>query len=124
MTNKHNKILGNFGEDAACNYLRNKGYSIVKQNYRCRAGEIDIIARNDNCLTFVEVKTRQNSDFGYPSEAVDFRKLKKIQRVVEHYLSNNDWIGDIRVDVVEVFGTLELGRFLVTQINHIENVVN
>ena len=124
MTNKHNKILGNFGEDAACNYLKNKGYTIVKRNFRCRMGEIDIIAKIENCLIFIEVKTRKSSEFGEPSEAVDFRKIEKIKRVIEFYLSTADWNGDIRVDVVEVYGKLERGRFLMTEINHIENVVN
>jgi len=122
--NKHNKILGNFGEDAACNHLKNKGYNIIKRNYRCRTGEVDIIAKNNNCLVFVEVKTRRNSEFGAPSEAVDYRKIQKIGRVVNYYLMSAKWDGDIRVDVVEVYGKLELGRFFVSEINHIENVVN
>jgi len=124
MTNKHNKILGNFGEDAACNYLKNKGYTIVARNYSIRGGEIDIIAQSNNCLTFVEVKTRQTADFGVPAEAVDYRKIEKIRHVIEHYLSTADYNGDIRADVVEVYGTLELGRFLVSEINHIENIIS
>jgi len=124
MKNLHNKILGNFGEDAAAQHLCDKGYTIVAQNFRIRTAEIDIIAQLDNCLTFIEVKTRQSADFGTPAEAVNARKRQKIELAVNHYLAENDWNGDIRVDVVEVYGTLERGRFLVNEINHIENVVN
>jgi len=124
MTNKHNKILGNFGEDAVCDYLKDKGYKIVKRNFRCRQGEVDIIVENNDCLIFVEVKTRKNSEFGEPAEAVDFRKIQKITKVIQYYLMYNDWIGDVRVDVVEVIGNIKLGRFNVDSINHIKNVVN
>ena len=124
MKNMHNKNLGDFGEDAACNYLKNKGYNIIKRNFSCRGGEVDIISKIRNCLVFVEVKTRQNSDFGAPSEAVDFRKIEKIKRVVEHYLLTLKWDGDIRIDVIEVYAKYQFGRFLVGEINHIEHVVS
>jgi len=127
MKNMHNKTLGNFGEDAAEKYLKENGYDIIARNYRCRGGEVDIIVKKDDCLVFVEVKTRKNSEFGAPAEAVDFWKIQKIEMVANFYLSNrtkNPWIGDVRIDVIEVFGKLELGRFYVENINHIENVVN
>ena len=124
LVNKHNKILGNFGEDAACRHLENKDYDIIARNYRFRGGEIDIIAERDNTLVFVEVKTRQTSEFGEPAEAVDLRKLEKIALVVEFYLANNDWSGEVRVDVIEVFGKLERGRFMMSDINHIENIIS
>lgn len=64
--------LGKKGEDAACTYLERKGYVICRRNYRCRYGEIDIIAAKGGELSFVEVKTRRNLNFGLPRLAVTY----------------------------------------------------
>ena len=82
--------LGRLGEDKATEYLRNLGYEIIARNYRCKSGEIDIIARDIGCLVFTEVKSRRNTLFSAPSEAVDIRKQRKI-------------INSCRFDVVEVY---------------------
>jgi len=124
MTNKYNKILGKFGEDAACEYLKSKNHTIVARNFRCPQGEVDIISRFGDCLTFIEVKTRKNSEFGEPAEAVDFRKVEKIIKVIDFYLASNEWTGDIKIDVIEVIGNVEFGRFFVESINHIEDIMN
>ena len=70
----------------AAAYLRKNGYQILEQNFRCRQGEIDLIAWDGSYLVFIEVKYRSSSKDGDPLEAVDRRKKKKIIRVAEYYL--------------------------------------
>lgn len=64
--NANNKIIGAKGEEEVCKYLIRKGYTIIDRNFRCKQGEIDIIASKLNELIFIEVKTRRNIQFGYP----------------------------------------------------------
>ena len=94
---------GRTGEELAVCYLKNQGYTIVERNYRMRIGEIDIIARDGECLVFIEVKTRRSSRFGSPFEAVDFRKQQQISRVALAFMIQNQ-CGEVpvRFDVVGV----------------------
>jgi putative endonuclease len=78
--------LGQSGETAACTALARAGYAIVAQRYRCRAGEIDIIATDGPTLAFIEVKTRLGADYGSPAEAVTAAKRHHIQLVAQDYL--------------------------------------
>ncbi len=78
--------LGQWGEEQAAGYLERKGFRILMRNYRCRAGEIDIIAANKKYLIFVEVKTRRSTFFGAPQEAVNQRKQQQIIRASQWYL--------------------------------------
>lgn len=78
--------LGERGETAACGFLKGRGYEILKKNYKCKLGEIDVIARRRGRLAFVEIKTRTNARFGAPQEAVDLRKQTKIFKVAQWYL--------------------------------------
>lgn len=78
--------LGKIGEDMAAAILERKGYRILQRNYRCRYGEIDIIADHYGGLCFVEVKTRQGFHYGRPCEAVTAEKKKHIRRTARHYL--------------------------------------
>ncbi len=80
------KSLGARGEDMAVDFLKKKGYTILCRNYRCRSGEIDIVARKKKTLCFVEVKTRRTRNFGPPQEAVTQRKQYKIGRVAQDFL--------------------------------------
>ena len=74
------RVFGQIGENAAADVLRAKGYRILRQNYRCRYGEIDIIAERGGDVSFVEVKTRQSFRFGRPCEAVTDEKKKHMRR--------------------------------------------
>jgi len=117
------RIIGNRGEDEAVRYLISKGYKIIKRNYSCKFGEIDIIARQKNTLIFVEVKTRKNNYFGEPQEFVDYRKLERINMAMDFFI-NNYKIGDnynLRIDVIEIIFNEANGRF---EINHIEDFDN
>ncbi len=78
--------LGDRGEMAACEFLRSEGYQVLEKNYKCKLGEIDLIARRDGRLAFIEIKTRTSDRFGMPQEAVDLKKQKKILNLAQWYL--------------------------------------
>lgn len=95
--------LGKQGERAAAEYLIRKGYRIIKFNYRCRVGEIDIVAVKDEILVFCEVKTRTGNSFGSPAEAVTREKLIHIKKAAEWFLASGNWYRyQPRVDVIEI----------------------
>lgn len=79
--------MGKKGEAQARKHLKKQGYRILEQNYRCRFGEVDLIAEHDGCLVFVEVKTRSGLAFGRPSEAVTRHKQQQISKVALDYMS-------------------------------------
>ncbi len=94
---------GKRGEDLAAAYLAETGFRIVERNYRCRFGEIDIVAEEGKTLVFVEVKSRRSAAYGGPLLAVDARKQGKISRVSLHYLAErNACHRPARFDVVAV----------------------
>ncbi|UGT42138.1 YraN family protein [Nocardia yamanashiensis] len=100
----HNLALGAHGEDLAAAYLRDAGMEIVARNWRCRYGELDLIARAPDGLTvFVEVKTRSGLGFGQPAEAVTFLKQQRIRRLAVVWLNeqHGPWLR-VRFDVVSV----------------------
>ncbi|MDD6736278.1 MAG: YraN family protein [Clostridiales bacterium] len=113
------KEIGDFGEKAACRYLKRRGMEIVERNFRTRSGEIDIIAKDGSATVFVEVKTRRTKDFGNPGEFVDYRKQEKIMKTAVYYLGRDDV--EMRFDVIEVLYRVRLGKPWVSEINHIEN---
>ena len=76
MYEKHE--IGKLGEDIACKYLLQQNYKIIERNFLCKQGEIDIIARDEKYLVFIEVKTRSNVLYGKPIDAVDRTKEKHI----------------------------------------------
>jgi putative endonuclease len=81
------KQLGESGEEIALRFLKKRRFKIVAQNYRCKFGEVDIIARDpDNILTFIEVKTRSSRTHGTPQEAVNTRKQAQISRVALEFI--------------------------------------
>jgi putative endonuclease len=95
--------FGKWGEDKAAEYLTKQGYAIIERNYRCRFGEIDIIAVKEGALTFVEVKTRANLKFGRPAASVTKTKQNKIHSTGFHYLSScNIKYRGFYFDVIEV----------------------
>lgn len=100
MINKRH--LGNEGETRAVEHLQRAEYRILERNYRCRIGEIDIVAQKDGYLVFVEVKYRLDENKGSPGEAIDFRKQKVISKVAKHYLMTHGYTMEMscRFDVV------------------------
>jgi len=82
----YQKQLGKIGEQRAVDYLKNNGFTIVKKNFRAYTGEIDIIAKKQNCLYFIEVKTRSNLKKGQPWEAVNKIKIYHIKKTANYFL--------------------------------------
>lgn len=98
-------VLGQTGEELAARYLLLNGYKILHRNFRCRIGEIDIIATREDVLTFVEVKTRYSVVAGNPAEAVTFNKQQKIRRVAQYYMLVEGLLENMPVisfDVIEI----------------------
>lgn len=96
------RMLGGIYEEAAARYLTEKGLSILEKNYRCPAGEIDLIARDGEYYVFIEVKYRTDEGAGDPLEAVDRRKQRTVSRVARDYLIRRVKSVDVpcRFDVV------------------------
>ncbi|MCG7382579.1 YraN family protein [Paenibacillus sp. ACRRY] len=111
---------GRLGEEAACRWLREQGYQIIEQNWRCRRGEIDIIASHGDLLVFVEVRSRSGAgNYGTPQESVDIRKMQQVRSTAAVYLQKfREKELQIRFDVAAVI--LDAAGQIVT-IEHIEN---
>ena len=93
---------GGMGERLTAEFLRKNGFSIIKRNYHCRYGEIDIIAENKEYIIFTEVKTRREDSLVSPVEAVDFRKQRRIILTAEDFLTKYETALQPRFDVAEV----------------------
>ena len=101
--NFNKKQTGNAGEDLACEVLRRQGYRIIWRNYRCRYGEIDIIALRDGRILFAEVKTRLSDGFGHGRESVGWEKQNRIRRAAQFFLAGTRldyW--DVQFQVIEI----------------------
>ncbi len=97
------KKLGEAGESKAAMYLDSHGFQILERNYRCRFGEIDIIAMEGSTLCFMEVKTRSSTAYGMPSQAVIKKKEQRIQKSAQIYLRRCPVAyREIRIDIIEV----------------------
>ena len=112
----HRQSLGRRGEDLACAELEKRGYVIVDRRFRTRCGELDIVAREEGVLVFIEVRARSNGNFGTPFESVTWKKRLRLTRMAVSYL----WLKQLagvacRFDVVSIFEhqgtqTIELVR--------------
>ena len=112
--------LGRWGEDAAAEYLQSRGYTIAARNVRTPHGELDIVARKDDLLLFVEVKTRSSHSFAYPEDSVTRRKQMHLLSAAEYYLdlepgSSETWQFDVLA--------IERGSDGKPVITHFENVI-
>ena len=97
------KSLGRRGEDLAAKELERRGYRIVERRWRCRLGEIDLVAKDGDILVVVEVKARSRSDYGPAIDAVDARKRRKLVQLAEIYLKSRRLKKiSVRFDVVGV----------------------
>lgn len=111
------KCLGNLGEKTATSYLKTLNYTILESNYRTRQAEIDIIAKDDDTLCFIEVKTRRSSKKGLAKESITMTKQKKIILGARGYLAAKKIINTkVRFDVVEVYQ--KDGRLTANLIKH------
>jgi putative endonuclease len=96
--------VGSRYEDTASRFLREQGYIILEKNFRCKIGEIDIIGKSEGYLCFIEVKYRSSSEYGFPSEAVDNRKRRKIVHTALSYMNYRKFPPDTpcRFDIVVI----------------------
>lgn len=106
--------LGKAGESLAAEYLQQKGYRILCRNYWCKVGEIDVIAQKDDCVHFVEVKTRSSEYYGRPAESITQNKMRRMRAAASAYMKSAVGMPGLgrrmQIDVIEV------------QIAHTENV--
>ena len=96
--------LGKRGEEEAAKFLAKKGFYIMHRNWRCGKLELDIVARDGGEIVFVEVKTRRNTNFGHPDDAIDDRKIRRIVSAAGAYVRYYSIDLPIRYDVVSVIG--------------------
>ncbi len=113
---------GALGERIACDFLGKNGYEILENNYRCPEGEIDIIAKQEDTLVFVEVRTKRSRLFGSPEESITPAKREKLRTLAQYYRQEHENLPlNWRIDVVAI----EMEKSCkVTRIEIIENAVD
>ena len=116
-----NKEKGKFGELAAEMYLVRKGLKVLTKNYHSRYGEIDIIASNEDCIVFVEVKLRKRRCFCSGREAVSSSKKKRILKTALVFLSEAKGEFNTRFDIIEIQNTENINGGAINDIVHLEN---
>jgi putative endonuclease len=122
MTVSHKQALGRWGEAQAAEYLSQRGYHILERNVRTPYGELDLVARQEAVLVFVEVKTRSSAAFGLPEAAVTPRKQAHLLAAAQAYLQAHPNLqGDWRVDVIAV---QRPPRGKAPEITHFENALH
>ena len=115
----HNAELGRRGEQLAVDHLEARGMAVVERNWRCRLGEIDIVARDGGDLVFIEVKTRSNGDYGHPFEAITPIKLARLRRLAIAWCESSEAsAARIRIDAVAVLVPAESPAL----IEHLEGI--
>ena len=114
-----NKDIGALGEEISETHLKSLGYRILDKNFKCKCGEIDLIAMHKDYICFIEVKTRYGIDFGIPAESVTSYKQRKIYKTAQVYILKKNIINtNFRFDVLEVMLNRANNDFLV---NHIKD---
>ena len=125
MSKHHNKKKGDQAEAAAALFLRAQGFHLIDTNFRWKAGEVDIIAKDsaDGYLVFIEVKYRATEQYGTPSAAVGARKIHKIRQTAQAYLHYKK-LGDVdvRFDIIELMDCYEYSNVAEYKINHLRSV--
>ncbi len=98
---QHNE-LGKKGEQLAVDFLLKNGYKIIERNYRFDKAEVDIIAKKENILAVIEVKTRSTTDFGNPQDFVKPKQIKNLVKAVDEYINENDLDLEVRFDIIAI----------------------
>lgn len=98
---QHNE-LGKKGEQLAVDFLLKNNYNIIERNYRFEKAEVDIIAKKDEILAIVEVKTRSTTDFGNPQDFVKPKQIKNLVKAVDEYVTENDLDVEVRFDIIAI----------------------
>lgn len=114
------KILGDWGEKKARDYLLGKGYSFLEANWRNRYGEIDLIMLDQGIIVFIEVRTKRENGYGLGFESINLKKQKQLIKMANAFLlSSNWWEYSVRFDVISI-DKIEG----VYKLKHLKNVLN
>lgn len=113
-----NQWLGRYGEDRACEYLERLGYQLLERNFRCREGELDIVAQEGKVIVFVEVKTRSSNSAGHPFEAITNSKQARIRRLAAEWCQRYQ-VSQVQVRIDAIAVMLRGGR---VAIEHLKQV--
>lgn len=112
-------VVGRYGEQLAVDHLERLGLEVLERNWRCDAGELDVVAVDGGCLVVVEVKTRRSLDYGHPADAVTAVKLARLRRLAARWLHESTRSFDhVRIDVVAVLWP----RTGISQLQHLRGV--
>ena len=112
---QHNE-LGKKGEQLAVNYLLRQRYEIIERNYRFDKAEVDIIAKKEDTLAIIEVKTRSTTDFGNPQDFVKPKQIQRLVKAVDEYVTVNGLDVEVRFDIIAI---VKKGKAY--DIEHLEN---
>ena len=116
---RQRQSIGRHGEELAQKYLRQKHYKIVEKNFRCKSGELDIIAKEKNVVVFVEVRTKTSTRYGPAYNSVTYSKQKQVKRVAQFYISKYNLVNtQFRFDVIGITLTPQTGEY---HLDHIQN---
>jgi putative endonuclease len=113
----HNE-LGKWGEAIAAEFVEKKGYDIIERDWKSGHHDLDIIARDEDTLVIIEVKTRHNRLFGNPEEAIDYKKRQSLQSAINHYVKSHYVNAPVRFDIISIVGTIGS----TPEIDHIKDV--
>ncbi|NNC49569.1 MAG: endonuclease [Flaviramulus sp.] len=112
---QHNE-LGKKGEQLAVDFLLENKYEIIERNYRFDRAEVDVIAKLNNVLAIIEVKTRSSTDFGNPQDFVKPKQIKRLVKAVDEYVTVNSMDVEVRFDIIAI---VKEGKYF--KIEHLEN---
>ena len=113
----HNE-LGKWGETLAAEFVEKQGYEILERDWKSGHHDLDIIARDEDTLVIIEVKTRRNRLFGDPEEAIDYKKRLSLQSAINHYVKSHRIKIPVRFDVISIVGMIGS----TPEIDHIKDV--
>lgn len=111
---------GKIGEKIAKDYLEKKGYKIIEQNFKTKYSEIDLVAKKNNELIFVEVRTKRGEFFGTPEDSLNKKKLRKLWWNAQSFIAKKHWQGPYRIDAVCIVLKLDNA---IERLEHYENII-
>lgn len=113
----HNE-LGKWGEEIAAAFVEKKGYEILQRDWKSGHHDLDIIAKDEDTLVVIEVKTRRNRLFGNPEEAIDYKKRLSLQSAINHFVKSHHINAPVRFDIISIVGMIGS----TPEIDHIKDV--
>lgn len=113
----HNE-LGKWGEEIAAAFVEKKGYEIIQRDWKSGHHDLDIIAKDEDTLVIIEVKTRRNRLFGNPEEAIDYKKRLSLLSAANHFVKSHHINAPIRFDIISIVGMIGS----TPEIDHIKDV--